>query len=159
MQTLFLCTHDKAYPQSLIIYLFSLLTRKLGNAIIRTTRKLGKGVDSMNKDEILEKSRAESRGHVDEMEQAALGRAGSIAAAVGGLVCMLILLLDFISKNSDPKVAFAAWSVYGLMQGVQFLVKYVKLRRMHELVFTILFMLIGVTAFAFLAYWLLAKPV
>lgn len=113
----------------------------------------------MNKDEILEKSRAENRGRADEMEQAALGRAGSIAAAVGGLVCMLILLLNVISGNGDPRVSFAAWSVYGLMQGTLFLVKYLKLRRAHELAFSILFLIVGVSAFVMLTYWMFAKRV
>lgn len=113
----------------------------------------------MNKDEILEKSRLENHGRTDEMESAALGRAGSIAAAVGGMICMLIVLLDLIAKNPDPKVGFAAWSVYGLIQGVLFLVKYLKLRRAHELVFAILYLIVGVTAFGMLAYWLFVKTV
>lgn len=113
----------------------------------------------MNKEEILEKSRAENKGRTDEMETAVLGKAGSIAAAVGGLVCILIVLLNLVSKNSDPKVSFAAWAVYGLMQGALFLVKYVKLRRAHELVLTILFLIIGSTALAFLVYLLFFKAV
>ena len=113
----------------------------------------------MNKEEILAKSRTENKGRTDEMETAVLGKAGSIAAAAGGLVCMLIVLLNLISKSSDPKVSFAAWAVYGLMQGALFLVKYVKLRRVHELVLTILFLIIGSTALAFLVYLLFFKAV
>ena len=113
----------------------------------------------MNKEEILEKSRAENKGRTDEMEMAVLGRAGSIAAAVGGLVCVLIVLLNLISKSSDPKVSFAVWAVYGLMQGALFLVKYVKLRRAHELVRTILYLLLGLTALAFLVYRLFFNAV
>ncbi len=113
----------------------------------------------MNKEEILAKSRTENKGRTDEMETAVLGKAGSIAAAAGGLVCMLIVLLNLISKSSDPKVSCAAWSVYGLMQGALFLVKYVKLRRVHELVLAILFLLVGITALVFLVNLLFFKAV
>ena len=53
----------------------------------------------MNKEEILAKSRNENKGRTDEMETAVLGKAGRIAAAAGGLVCMLIVILNLISMR------------------------------------------------------------
>ena len=47
---------------------------------------MAKGGVNVNKEEILAKSRTENKGRTDEMETAVLGKAGSIAAAAGGLV-------------------------------------------------------------------------
>ena len=46
----------------------------------------------MTKEEILEKSRQENKNQ-DEMERYAMARAGKRACAVGGLVCMAIVVL------------------------------------------------------------------
>ena len=89
----------------------------------------------MNKEDILEKSRKENKGKHDERELAALARAGQIAAAVGGMLCAIIILLESIFSDS---VSTAPWAIYLGMTGTTLLVKYVKLRKPHELLFALL---------------------
>ena len=88
----------------------------------------------MNKDEILEKSRQENRG-MDERERDALARAGRVASAVGGLVCALILVLEVILIG---QVSYSIWAIYLSITGTTLLVKFLRLRRKHELVFGLL---------------------
>ena len=83
----------------------------------------------MNKDEILEKSRKENEAQ-DERERLTLAQAGRIATAVGGCVCAVIILLDAVLSDAP---SFAAWAVYLSMTGTTLLVKFLKLRKKHEL--------------------------
>ncbi len=110
------------------------LTSTLGRHIIHTVqRKLGIyfGGPDMNREEILEKSRRENKNR-DEMEQNAAAKAGQTACAVGGLVCMVIILLEAIfAKSVNP----ATWAVYISMTGTMLLVKYRYLKKKHELIF------------------------
>ena len=84
----------------------------------------------MDKQEILERSRKENANR-DEMEKGTLTRAGQKAFSVGGLVCALIIILEALLKED---VSFSTWCVYLSMTGTVFIVKYLKLRRKHELV-------------------------
>lgn len=88
----------------------------------------------MNKDEILEKSRKENKAQ-DERERLTLAQAGRIATAVGGCVCAVIILLDAVLSDAP---SFAAWAVYLSMTGTTLLVKFIKLRKKHELIFGVL---------------------
>ena len=90
----------------------------------------------MNKEEILAKSRAENKG-TDEREQQVIARAGQIAAAVGGLLCMAISILEAIFHDTFSVIP---WLIYTGMQGALFLYKYLGLRRRHELILAILFL-------------------
>lgn len=88
----------------------------------------------MDRDEILEKARNEHKGP-DERERFALARAGQVACAVGGMVCgVLILLEGFLARQ----VTFSTWAVYLSITGTMLLVKFLHLRRKHELVFGLL---------------------
>ena len=88
----------------------------------------------MTKEEILEKSRQENKKH-DEMERDALARAGKLACAVGGLVCMAIIVLEAIFSD---RVSMSTWAVYLSMTGTMLLMKYLRLKKKHELVFGVL---------------------
>ena len=88
----------------------------------------------MNKEEILERSRKENK-NLDEMEKNALARGGQRACAVGGLVCMAIILLETIFAK---QVSLIPWAVYLSMTGTALLVKYSQLRKKHELIFGLL---------------------
>ena len=88
----------------------------------------------MNREEILERSRNEN-SNMDERERDALARAGQKATAVGGLVCALIIILEAIFSN---RFSLSAWAVYLSMTGTILLVKYLHLKKKHELVFGVL---------------------
>ncbi len=85
----------------------------------------------MNKDEILAKSRKENENQ-DEMEMQVFAKSGQKACAVGGFVCVAIIILQSIFKD---KVDFSVWAVYLSMTGTMLLYKYIKLKKKHELIF------------------------
>ncbi|MGN0488364.1 MAG: DUF6442 family protein [Ruminococcus sp.] len=89
----------------------------------------------MKKEEILEKSRNENKGS-DEMELFALATAGKLAAQIGMIVCCIVAILQAIFTEA---ISFESWMIYFSILGTIFTVKYVKLRRKHELVLAILY--------------------
>lgn len=91
----------------------------------------------MNKDEILERSRKENKNQ-DEMERDAFAKAGLRACGVGGLVCAFIILLEAIFDKLGNQVTAATWAVYLSMTGTMLLMKYVRLKKKHELIFGVL---------------------
>jgi hypothetical protein len=97
-------------------------------------QNLAKGSAIMDRNDILEKSRKENR-NMDEREKDALAKAGQKATAVGGVVCVFIILFEAIVSDF---VSFSTWAVYLSMTGTTLLVKYSILRRKHELLFGLL---------------------
>ena len=95
----------------------------------------------MNKDEILERSRKENKNQ-DEMERDSLAKAGQRACAVGGLVCMVTIILEAIFAEG---VNMGTWAVYLSMTGTMLLVKYVRLKKKHELIFGLLQLCLAAT--------------
>ena len=85
----------------------------------------------MSKEEILAKSREENKKR-DEMEQAVFVKAGQQACAVGGIVCMVIIILEAIFAK---EVNTSIWAVYLSITGTMLLMKYRGLRKKHELIF------------------------
>lgn len=85
----------------------------------------------MDKQTILERSRQENRKQ-DERERGAMMRAEQIACAVGGLVCAFIIVYETLFAKT---VSLSTWAVYLSITGTTLLVKYLNLRRTHELVF------------------------
>ncbi len=102
----------------------------------------------MNKDEILAKSRKENENQ-DEMELEVFAKSGQKACAVGGIVCVLIIILQSIFKNS---VDFSVWAVYLSMTGTMLLYKYIKLKKKHELIFGLMQLILAVV---FLVFYIL----
>ena len=97
----------------------------------------------MNREEILERSRSENKNH-DEMELAALAKAGQRACAVGGLVCAAFIIIEaFLAK----KVSCSIWAVYLSMTGTMLLTKYFKLGKKHELVFGLMQLVLAAVFF------------
>jgi len=74
----------------------------------------------MNREEILEKSREENK-KMDEREKNALTVAGQRATAVGGLVCMAIILLNACLDRYNNPATWAVWGVYLSMTGTTLL--------------------------------------
>ena len=85
----------------------------------------------MNRDEILERSRNEYKKR-DEMEQNAIEISGYRACAVGGLVCAVIIIAEAFLAD---KVNWSTWAVYLSMTGTMLLMKYIRLKKKHELIF------------------------
>ena len=89
----------------------------------------------MKKEEILEKIRNENHGS-DEMELFTLASAGKLAAQVGMTICCLVACLQTIFSGT---ISFESWMIYFSILGTIFTVKYVKLRKKHELFLAILY--------------------
>ena len=84
----------------------------------------------MDKDEILARSREENKDR-DFVEAEVLAKANSIALNVGLMVCGLLSVLCAIFKEH---VDYSAWTVYFSALATIMIVKFIKLRRRHELV-------------------------
>ena len=113
----------------------------------------------MNKEEILAKSRAENKG-TDEREKLVLAKAGQKAFGVGLILSMLITMFNGIlgeinAELYDPKLTSGPWGIYLSMMGALFLYKYIKLKRKHELILSIFFLLVGIAALVVLALQML----
>ena len=100
----------------------------------------------MDKDEILERSRKEHKD-MDLVELEVNNKASMIANLVGVMVCTVLTLIHTIVRES---VDTSAWTVMFSILSTIMLVKYVKLRRRHELVVGLLY-LVSATCF-FLGY-------
>lgn len=85
----------------------------------------------MNKDEILEKSRQENK-HKDEMEKEVFLKAGQRSCAVGSIICALIIVLETFFADH---VNLSILALYFAMTGTMLLSKYSKLKKIHELIF------------------------
>lgn len=79
----------------------------------------------MDKDEILRRSKSENE-YGDEMEAAAEKAAGNCAFAVGGIICVLLIILETVLKKA---VNTSAWAVFIGMYGTSLIVKY---RHLHK---------------------------
>ena len=112
-----------------------------------TKRTWQKGDKIMEREEILAKAQKENKGK-DIVELDAQKRSTYVAFTVGGLLIIAIAIVDFIVTKRFP---------FGVMAGLQgmlataFLVKYITLRKKHELVVTICYSLLFV---GFLALWI-----
>ena len=100
----------------------------------------------MDKDEILERSRKEHKDR-DFVEMEALSSVSAIALSVGVILCSLLSTLHLIFKET---VDCGAWTVmFGILSTIM-LVKFAKLRRRHELVLGLLYLVSAICFF--LAY-------
>ena len=100
----------------------------------------------MDKEEILAKSREENKDR-DFVEAEALAKANSIALSVGVIMCGVLSVLHAVFADTPD---FSVWTVYFSVLGAIMLVKYVKLRRRHELAFGLLYL--GFCVFFFVLY-------
>ena len=63
---------------------------------------------------------------------------------VGGFVCAAVIILEGIFAD---RVSFSTWAVYLSITGTLLLMKYLRLRRRHELIFGILQLLLAAVFF------------
>ena len=100
----------------------------------------------MRKDKILEMSRKENVGKLDEREMAAFGTASKVGMLVGGVLCVaLVLVSEFLFKK--PEIGLVAWLVYFSMYGSHHITLYTKLRGSNYLIFGIISIIMAI-AFA-----------
>lgn len=90
----------------------------------------------MDKEEILERSRKENRDR-DFVEAEALAKANAIALSVGIIVCGLLTIFRAIFAGTPD---FGIWTVYFSVLAATMIVKFVKLRRRHELAVGLLYL-------------------
>lgn len=99
----------------------------------------------MDKNEILKRSRNENKNR-DIAELDCLQKASRIAYIVGCIVCMIICTVQW---QFTKTVNWGCWVVNFSILGTVFLVKFIKLRKKHELLWMIvdygmcIFFLIG----------------
>lgn len=87
----------------------------------------------MDKNEILEKSRKENRGG-DERESQITAKAWQLGAAVGILICGIVMTVFEIVFDEPMKYVADNMMIYFGMVATVFTVKAVKLRAKHEIV-------------------------
>lgn len=97
----------------------------------------------MDKDEILAKSRAENKNK-DIAELEVICQASKISGRAGLLICCVIAILEAIFTG---RPSMSTWAIFFGMLAVLMLVKFVKLRRRHELLVAILYCLLFLAFF------------
>ena len=107
--------------------LIPLLTSLLVNGTLTLQRKLVKGDDHMNRDEILSKSQQENKNG-DEREQQINLKGEALAKRIGASLCMIIVLLEEILAE-QATAGFAAFSVYFAMYAVDYIYNAVVLKK------------------------------
>lgn len=100
----------------------------------------------MTKEEILKKSREENKNQ-DFAEKAVIAKSSTVAASIGFIMCGIITVISGITDYNNRLVAAVCWTIYFSMNGSLFLTKYFKLKKRHELMLSILFILLAVLFF------------
>lgn len=94
----------------------------------------------MDKNEILAKSREENKNQ-DEREKFAIAKASQKATFIGALVCCFFIILDIFLDNG---IFYPVYSIYLAITGSTLLFKYCYLKKIHELIFGIIEILIAI---------------
>ena len=102
----------------------------------------------MDKDEILERSRKEHKDR-DFVEDEALAQASKLAIWVGTIVCGLLTILQAVFQNS---VVYGIWTLMFSILATTMLVKFAKLRKRHELIGGLSYLVLAI--FFFVRYLL-----
>ena len=89
----------------------------------------------MEKEEILLKAQQENKGK-DLADLEAANKGTNLAFMIGGLGMIAIVIAEFIVTERFP---YGPMCGLGIMLFVVFLYKYIKLRKKHELVMTIIY--------------------
>ena len=97
----------------------------------------------MDKDEILERSRKENKD-MDLVELEAINHANMIANVVGVVVCGVLTVIHAVIREGMDN---SAWTVMFSILSTIMLVKFVKLRRRHELLIGLVYLFITILFF------------
>lgn len=99
----------------------------------------------MNKKEILEKSRKENEGQLDERELQINANASKFGMAVGGCISIIMVILSRIFDL--PLLGLSAWSVYFSMYGTRHLYNFIYTKDKIELFQAIVGIIFGACCF------------
>lgn len=101
----------------------------------------------MNREEILTKAQQENKGK--DLADKQVQKEGSLIAYIVGVILLIAVdtVNGFVLKNVNRGADFALFT----MAFVVFLVKYIKLRKKHELIMTIIW---GFLAVSMLVVWI-----
>ena len=99
----------------------------------------------MNKKEILEKSRKENEGQLDERELQINANASKFGMAVGGILSIIIVILSRIFDL--PLLGLSAWAVYFSMYGTRHLYNFIYTKDKIELFQAIVGITFGIACF------------
>ncbi len=91
----------------------------------------------MRNEEILEKSREENSGKLDERETGALGKASYVGMVTGAILCaLLVVVSEFILDL--PVIGYAAWMIWFAMRGSANIALFKNLKEKKKLIFGII---------------------
>ena len=99
----------------------------------------------MNKKEILEKSRKDNEGKLDERELQIYANSSKIGMAIGGILSIIIVIYSRIFEI--PLLGLSAWAVYFSMYGTSHLYKFIFTKDKVELFQSIIGILFGSACF------------
>ena len=97
----------------------------------------------MDKDEILERSRKEHKDR-DFVELEVINKANGVAISIGLAVCVLLMIIHAILQ---VRIDTSAWMVMFSILAADFLYKYYRLRRRHELVLGLIYLVNAICFF------------
>ncbi len=86
----------------------------------------------MKKEEILAMSKKENQGKPDEREIGVYGKASRVGMAVGGLICVALVIVGRFLFDM-PELSLSAWMVYFGMYGSNDIALYVHLKKKTHL--------------------------
>lgn len=96
----------------------------------------------MKKEEILAMSKKENQGKPDEREIGVHGKASRVGMAVGGLICVALVIVG--SVFDMPELSLGGWMVYFGMYGSNDIALYVHLKKKTHLAMGIFYCLLSV---------------
>ena len=109
---------------------------------MKMQRILGKGVISMTKDEILEKSRKENTV-ADEREQYILNKANNLGGFISIIVALFLMMINTIADGPEA-VNVAIWSIYWVRFAIIYGYQAFLLKKKSYWFFTVFFSLTAV---------------
>lgn len=99
----------------------------------------------MNKEEILKLSQLENKGKPDERELNAIGKASKLGMTIGGVCCLIIILVcEFILVR--PELAMAAGVIYFAMACGKDFILYSQLKNRKNLIWGIVDILLVIAS-------------
>ncbi len=99
----------------------------------------------MQKEEILKKSRNENKNK-DFVDLEISAQAGNIAGRVGACVCCLISLVFYWVTDT---LLLSPWIIYFSILGTHYLVKFSKIKKITDLIITVLYYAMCILALVF----------
>ena len=101
----------------------------------------------MDKNEILEMSRAENQGKEDERTLRAMAESSKLAMHIGCLICMVLVFVSVLVDELG-KIGIVAWLIYFSMKGVGDITLYTKVKENKHLISGILELIAAVLMIA-----------